>query len=440
MESDSDTLFTLNFNIKEIPFNSYPNDFTFIVNGKEYVTNRLVADIISPTIRKLHLTDETIQTFTINTTEISQECDFTSILSLISFESIHIKKENLNFFASVFLSLGNEQALTNLLSNHSEEITLANVFDIITSKQKYFQLTNEKSEKFDIQIIQSEIDYIANHFYEIDLSKVKKLDPTIIESIVENENLQLRDEDSLISFITDLYSQNSSLSYLFEYVNFLNVSHDEFDRFVQIFDLNDINGTIWNSIINRTIHSKVSFDEQISIQNNHKYFWKSFLYENDYEFNGIIKYLTDKAGENIHDKGLIEISTNSLNPSRPPQNLLDFNKNSFFEANENISWIIFDFKKMRVKLQKYQIKSVGAGVDQYHLKNWLIEVSNDRNNWKIVDKQFNCSKLNGKGLIGTFDVLQNDFSRYIRLRQTGELWGDGYMWLSKIEFYGWIQE
>lgn len=37
---------------KEIPLSKYPKDFTFILNDQYYQTNRFIADLLSPTIRR----------------------------------------------------------------------------------------------------------------------------------------------------------------------------------------------------------------------------------------------------------------------------------------------------------------------------------------------------------------------------------------------------
>ena len=61
-------VFLLNIdNFKSIPFDKYENNFTFIVNGNEWKTNRLIADLLSPIIRKYHYQDQTIDQFVINT-------------------------------------------------------------------------------------------------------------------------------------------------------------------------------------------------------------------------------------------------------------------------------------------------------------------------------------------------------------------------------------
>lgn len=59
--------------VQQVPFNCYTNDFTFVVNGEEYKTNRFIADLLSPKIGKLHSTDQTIDYFILNT---EQKGDF----------------------------------------------------------------------------------------------------------------------------------------------------------------------------------------------------------------------------------------------------------------------------------------------------------------------------------------------------------------------------
>ena len=72
----------------EIPFDKYEKNFTFIVNEKEYPTSRIIADLLSPTIRQFHFTDESINSFIINTTHQEESHDFSEFLSLsIEFDS-----------------------------------------------------------------------------------------------------------------------------------------------------------------------------------------------------------------------------------------------------------------------------------------------------------------------------------------------------------------
>ena len=149
--------------------------------------------------------------------------------------------------------------------------------------------------------------------------------------------------------------------------------------------------------------------------------------------------MIDKTGGNIHDNGTIEVYSDTVYSNCQPKYLLDFDDNSFYEASGKNASILFDFKDIKVQVSSYSIKSFSSPPNAHHLKDWVIEVSNDEENWEIIDRRINCSTLNQSLVIGTFEVKENNFSRFVRLRQIGELWGGGNMWLHGIELYGSIQ-
>ena len=100
-------------------------------------------------------------------------------------------------------------------------------------------------------------------------------------------------------------------------------------------------------------------------------------------------------------------------------------------------------KKKRIQLSSYTIKSLGAGPNNYHLKNWNIEVSKDKEHWIPIDEHKNDSTLNGSRIISTFEIQkkQPDFYQYIRLHQTGTNWeNDYYMIFYSLEMYGKLLE
>lgn len=164
------------------------------------------------------------------------------------------------------------------------------------------------------------------------------------------------------------------------------------------------------------------------------------LHKKNEDFNGIIKYLTDKTGGNIHDNGTVELTSNSYKSFSPPKNLLDFNCDTDYQADPNDdSWICFDFKKFKIKLTGYSIKSYKSG-DNCHLKTWKLEKSDDGEKWKTIDEHKNCPTLKGAGVTGTFEVNSDEFSRYVRLHQTDTPWGSHNLWFHYIEFYGYLQE
>ena len=53
-------------NLLDINLNKFEKDFIFIVNDQEYKTNRIVAEVLSPKIRKIQQIDESNSVFRMN--------------------------------------------------------------------------------------------------------------------------------------------------------------------------------------------------------------------------------------------------------------------------------------------------------------------------------------------------------------------------------------
>lgn len=435
--------------IKEIQLDKYQPDFTFFYNNKEYHTLRFVADILSPIIRQYHDIDKTIDCFYIETHH-QQIIDFSSFLSLINFEPHSISKDEIECYQDIFAQLGNTKEFLKLNSLiDQEEITKENVFQRIERKfnlNTKFNATKAKNEtnidfyenNFLKDLISNELNFISKHFTGLDHEKILKLSPSIIYEIIRNDQLKLEDEDSLIQLINKIYLKNRKYSYFYSYVNFQYVSETEFENFSNIFDVNDINNEIWQSILKLAIKSlgeKQSKNNEIKNKNESKHLL------NESEFNGIIKYLTTKTGGNIHDNGTIEVTTNSLCKGQEPKYLLNFDYNGDYNASPNKkAWVCFDFKDKKIKITNYSIKSNCNGPNQFHLKSWILEVSNDGQNWTKIDERKNCQEVNGPKKTGTFSVQANDFSRYVRLNQTEPSWNNAHVWFYYMEFYGYLLE
>ena len=68
-------------------------------------------------------------------------------------------------------------------------------------------------------------------------------------------------------------------------------------------------------------------------------------------------------------------------------------------------------------------------------------VSDDDNNFTIIDRHENCDLLNGYLRTATFEVSRSTPTRFVRFRQTGKNWGgDNSLNLNQIEFSGFIFE
>jgi hypothetical protein len=98
--------------------------------------------------------------------------------------------------------------------------------------------------------------------------------------------------------------------------------------------------------------------------------------------SGIISYLSERCGGNVHDHHLVTITANQQyddDLSNAAKNAADLTAHSIFNSvNEPNQWICYDFNRMKVKPTHYSIRSHYGGHMKYcNLKAWTVESSND---------------------------------------------------------------
>ena len=180
--------------ISYVPFDNYPKDFTFIVNKEEYHTNKIVADILSKNISKIHLTDPTFDQYEIIT---EYPGNFQQILDLLKENNLNINHNELPFFAEIIEILDID---INTKHDPNRQLTLDNVLELIHAHEKY--------EKFYYNFLNEEIEFVSKNFYKLKTThedSLLSLSPPTIQSILSNENLCLENEDQLLDFVNKLY-------------------------------------------------------------------------------------------------------------------------------------------------------------------------------------------------------------------------------------------
>lgn len=431
--------------ILNVPLKTYDNDFTFVINGDEFKTSRIISDLLSPKICKLHLTDPTIDSFIINT---HQRGNFYNILNLINFNLSTISDEELPFILEVFTILEIE-SIEYKFKDENEELTINNVFSRIKNHEKL---------KFFSKRLSSEIDFISSRFYEICETKkeeLKSLSIDTIDKIINNEKLELDSEDQLLHFVNELFVTNSNYSFLYEYVQFENISCEMMKEFISIYDIDFMNCAVWKSISMR-LEKEVKIEKKV--KNRHLYKKtnencksnsnsnsnKGIKFEpsNDNSFSGILNHLRKKSNGNIENEVNITASSIYNNDARhQPRNVVCYenNGNEFYSKNQEGNWLCFDFKEHRIIPTDYTIKSYDCIENYRCTKSWVIEISNDNENWEVIDEENNCSYVNGKLRMHTFHIQKppNKESRYIRIKSTSQCWnGEYYFNIGKFEIYG----
>ena len=414
-----DYILSLN-DISHISFEKYEKDFIFWVNGSFYKTSRFIADILSPTISKMHDIDETFGEFSINT---DHNGDFNQILNLAKLKPIAIEIQNFEYVCEILKFFGVSSDLCSFVSENTEEITDDNVIQLLKTKCGF-------SLKYD-----NEIEYIASNFSSIlnkHINELNSLDQNIMEEIISSEYLKINNEDNLLEYIISLYLKDPQYITLFEYVEFSNVSSFQMSKFIEIVNFNDITNGIWSSLGKRLTIDVIPQTDLID-----RYNYMKLAYNENEQFNGIISYLSKECQGNAIDKGAINVFYSSSDEFSELNSIVNYDNSNFYFSTDNYlnQWICFDFKDKKVELEYYTIKTIQF--ERQHLRNWVIEGSNSEKDWDELDSRENCPVLNGSGKIATFEVANHKMCRYIRLRQTGPNWeGSNQLVLQAIEFYG----
>lgn len=94
-----------------------------------------------------------------------------------------------------------------------------------------------------------------------------------------------------------------------------------------------MNILIWESFCERLLPSRKSSQK---IEKRYLNLFKEFKPEND----GIMHYLTQQTGGNIHDNGTIQITSNSICGGHQPRNLVDYN-NNIYTTHKTIKTFLF---------------------------------------------------------------------------------------------------
>ncbi|KAK8849360.1 hypothetical protein M9Y10_018759, partial [Tritrichomonas musculus] len=90
--------------ILNVPLQLYEEDFSFVVNGEEFKTSRIISDLLSPKICQLRMNDPTLNMYVINT---SEQGNFSNVLKLVNFDQNDIPENEIPFILEVMEILNN---------------------------------------------------------------------------------------------------------------------------------------------------------------------------------------------------------------------------------------------------------------------------------------------------------------------------------------------
>jgi hypothetical protein len=151
---------------------------------------------------------------------------------------------------------------------------------------------------------------------------------------------------------------------------------------------------------------------------------------------GIISYLTNKHGGNVHEEEIVTITSNSADGTPDDlKNITALNSGSrFLSKNQPRQEVRWDFGEMRVLLAHYAIWS-------WYLRSWVVEGSVDGDNWTEIDRQIDNQDFKDGMRTACFAVSVPLECRFVRLTQMDKNHlGTDYLRLRAVEFFGRLSE
>jgi hypothetical protein len=101
------------------------------------------------------------------------------------------------------------------------------------------------------------------------------------------------------------------------------------------------------------------------------------------------------------------------------------------------SWLMFDFRDIRVLITHYELRTYRSGPGYSHLRSWVLRGRVGRQRWIEIDRRKETVDLNGKNNIGIFLIEMPTEVTAVKLIQTEPNHaGDHYLILTNVEFYG----
>jgi hypothetical protein len=166
-------------------------------------------------------------------------------------------------------------------------------------------------------------------------------------------------------------------------------------------------------------------------------FGQVFPMNDDNPLDGIISYLTQKHGGNVHAKEIVTITSRSVWNDRPkyrPKLVADLTTREWFRSkDEPNQWICWDFHERRVRLTQYTIKGP-------NLRSWVLEGSLDGEIWTEIDRQTDYVDF-ARAPMASFASASVAEFRFIRITQTDRRHdGHDFLSLRAVEFFGTLSE
>jgi hypothetical protein len=359
-----------------------------------------------------HSVDQSIAEYFVEASDSNDQ--FKLFISLGSGSTISITKANLDFFVCLSREFGNSSVHNSLLEHFggpflSYQVPASMTLDLFS---------------------EAVIGRISSNFFALTPSELDGISASVLFHILSHDLLKISTEDSLFLYISSrICSDRESLD-LLRFVRFEYLSAECISDFFSALP-DSIDRCLWESISRRLIPEFPPVSPSKSLKG------VEFPLTRVKSVKGIISYLTQKHGGNVHDKGIVTITSKSVDPKYAVRNVADLTSGSeFWSRTEPGQWVCWDFHEMRVRPTHYTI-------DASWLKSWVVESSLDGEAWTEIDRKTDNQDFKKVSwtMTASFAVSNSAECRFIRLTQTGERHcADHLLRIEAVEVFGTLLE
>ena len=401
---------------------SFSDDaFTFVLGNQHYTCHRSLAEFISPFVSNMRRLDKTCNSFVVDETDDSGK--FEQILELMRGNSVTVDAVAARYLLFYAEKLGNTE-LYGLLRDVAE-----------------CPITRENAAAFLLQKISADLNYddevlfIASHFSEFSVEEFRTIPLRVLEMIFSSPSLRVDTEGDLYDRVRTLIAYcGPAYRVLYNYVLYEYLNEGDMAEFLADVRVSDLSEELWEAISKRLLMKAPSRSQSIE-----RFSESAIVFDKD-PFDGIVSYLRKTTGSNPSLNGLIDISY--LGGNSYCDKLFEQNWKCYWSStNAPGQWLNFEFKKHRVYLTDYTLKTPNSSPGWNHMKSWVVEGSDDGINWCELDRREDNNDLNGNSRVMTWTCQNPQRVRNVRIRQIGKNHHNADdIQLTNIEFFGHLTE
>ena len=428
---DDQDIFTIKLNEENI---SVPIEIAVSISS--IITNSLTQD---PTLRKIH--------FDIKFREKDSIEYIKNLINGNDFSQEKLKNESFFYDLCDFcLAIGNYFFIQQFIDNISinEDLSTLSKSEILKQLDYKQKLSNSSINSSSCCSITNEIKYIANNFMDFIsddefIEWAKQINNiSILEQILNNEELLLDKEDSLVSFILNLFEINNIFAILFQYIYIEYCSESSINKLIDGVNASNLIETqsqlsLFKCLTRGCCKFVNNYKPNLYQSKRYKMVNKSIPYNQNNPLKGILNYAND-------NNNLLLVASSINNPGSSTYGDVYFlihmkDGTSYITKNEKDSYIEASFKdNSSFIIKDYLIR--GNNCSGHQLQSWVLEGKmNESDSWELLDSHNN--EPIEQYQIKQFLISKTIPIQKVRLRQTNLNNSNYYhLYINGFEIYG----